>query len=606
MKILLLAMTILSLTFHEARGKQKTQTQDPGGFTKGQMNKLLEAEFAYYRDDLERAVKNYMEVAEETRDLGVVKQALNYAIELNELEEIIEAYQLVLEIDPSDIETRKKLVPFLVMDENTDEAVRNLKLIAETMSDSITESEPVDQTPLFHSVGPVSKFDFALDILSPLGRWFKEEFIREELVNVMEQFIGEYGKENTEAQVTLAKLYVQVGSFDEALSIVSALNSDSEEMIIFQSWIFHKKGDNRRALHVLSDFLGENPDASLVRMDYAVFLTKLGYLDGAIGEFEELIRRNPENEGARHYLGGIFMKKGDLDEAAKYFEQLIDSQSTKIASLSSLSLGNIQGSRGQLKRAIDSYKRVPDTPETRPYWWTAQMRIVVLLEKTEGLEPARKHLRGLTRENDAEMEDVYAVEARMLSNAGRFEEAITLYEQGLSRVPWGLKLIYGYMNLSMGLGKKELDVSLVEPGLMMRISREPDNPEPHNLLGYILTEYTDRYDEAYKLISHALFLSEEAHIMDSMGWVLHKMGENERALYYLNRAMFSKPSPEIAAHIGEVLWIMGRNEEARQVWMHGFELEASKGDHEYLQRTINRLEGVHGNLQETVNRLKGV
>jgi Flp pilus assembly protein TadD len=85
-----------------------------------------------------------------------------------------------------------------------------------------------------------------------------------------------------------------------------------------------------------------------------------------------------------------------------------------------------------------------------------------------------------------------------------------------------------------------------------------------NALGYTLADRTDRHREAYDYIEKALERApENAAIIDSMGWVLHKLGRNEEALGYLEQAWALIRDPEVAAHIGDVLWALGRREEAR-------------------------------------------
>ena len=54
--------------------------------------------------------------------------------------------------------------------------------------------------------------------------------------------------------------------------------------------------------------------------------------------------------------------------------------------------------------------------------------------------------------------------------------------------------------------------------------------------------------------------------MDSMGWVLYRMGRSKEALSYLEKAFKLRPDAEIAAHLGEVLWVLGRRDEAMTVW----------------------------------------
>jgi Flp pilus assembly protein TadD len=84
-----------------------------------------------------------------------------------------------------------------------------------------------------------------------------------------------------------------------------------------------------------------------------------------------------------------------------------------------------------------------------------------------------------------------------------------------------------------------------------------------NALGYTLADRTDEYREAEKLIVKALKLDpENPAIIDSHGWILHKLGHNEEALVELERAYALFDDPEVAAHIVEVLAALDRDDEA--------------------------------------------
>ena len=70
--------------------------------------------------------------------------------------------------------------------------------------------------------------------------------------------------------------------------------------------------------------------------------------------------------------------------------------------------------------------------------------------------------------------------------------------------------------------------------------------------------------EALRLIETALALEpENPAILDSMGWVLFKLGRAEEALPYLRDAAEAEPHPEIVAHLIEVLWTLDKTDEAR-------------------------------------------
>ena len=51
-----------------------------------------------------------------------------------------------------------------------------------------------------------------------------------------------------------------------------------------------------------------------------------------------------------------------------------------------------------------------------------------------------------------------------------------------------------------------------------------------------------------------------------MGWALHRLGRNDDALGYLERAKRRISDPEVDLHLGEVLLALNRKADARDVW----------------------------------------
>ena len=119
---------------------------------------------------------------------------------------------------------------------------------------------------------------------------------------------------------------------------------------------------------------------------------------------------------------------------------------------------------------------------------------------------------------------------------------------------------------------------------MQVIQDNPDHADALNALGYTLADQTSRYDEALEYIERALALKpDNAAILDSMGWVQYRLGNNLDALRYLRRALELQPDAEIAAHLGEVLWVTGDREEALRVWEASL---AQNPDDKLLQRLM--------------------
>jgi Flp pilus assembly protein TadD len=119
------------------------------------------------------------------------------------------------------------------------------------------------------------------------------------------------------------------------------------------------------------------------------------------------------------------------------------------------------------------------------------------------------------------------------------------------------------------------------------LAKQPENADALNALGYLLADQGLQLEEAYQLVNHALALRpEDPAIMDSMGWVLFRMGRKEEAVLRLQRAFELYPNDEVAAHLGEVLWSSGKKDEANKIWQQGLKL---KPDSEILQDTRQRL-----------------
>jgi len=102
----------------------------------------------------------------------------------------------------------------------------------------------------------------------------------------------------------------------------------------------------------------------------------------------------------------------------------------------------------------------------------------------------------------------------------------------------------------------------------------PQHVDALNALGYSLAEHTNRHQEAHHLLKQALDLQPESpYVLDSMGWLLYKMGKYQEAIEHLRKAQANINAsipPEVAAesniHLGEVLWVSGDKKAAKKVW----------------------------------------
>jgi len=68
---------------------------------------------------------------------------------------------------------------------------------------------------------------------------------------------------------------------------------------------------------------------------------------------------------------------------------------------------------------------------------------------------------------------------------------------------------------------------------------------------------------------------EDAHILDSMGWVAYRLNDLDTAVEYLQKAYDASPEIEIAAHLGEVLFESGDITAANEIWRKSFDEDST-------------------------------
>jgi tetratricopeptide (TPR) repeat protein len=241
-------------------------------------------------------------------------------------------------------------------------------------------------------------------------------------------------------------------------------------------------------------------------------------------------------------------------------------------------LGQIAEEQKDWGKAIDWYKTIQRGEHALP----ARMRTANAIAKQGKLEDARAFLRAAKPEGEQERVQLVVAESQLLREANQHRVAFELLGEALSKSPDQPDLLYDH-----ALTAEKLDrFDVLESSLKRLIQVKPDHAHAYNALGYSFAERNVRLPEAKKLLEKALEISpNDFFIVDSMGWVLYRMGDLNGAATQLRRAWEGRPDGEIGAHFGEVLWMQGQRDEARRIWQEA--LKASP-ENETLQKTLKR------------------
>ena len=278
-------------------------------------------------------------------------------------------------------------------------------------------------------------------------------------------------------------------------------------------------------------------------------------------------------------LALIAEERGDTETAERAYYALLElDQNTSAAHFY---LGRLAQERGDIGEALKHYQEVEPGDE----FASANARIFALYLAEGNTASADNHYRRLLPLlPEPEQVQLTLVYNQQLQNSDLLEQALRLLNDALARAPENSTYLYARSMVHDLLGQHEQ----AENDLRTLLQYDPANASALNALGYILTENTDRYAEAYEYIKHALELQpNDPATIDSMGWVQYHLGNLDIALRYLRRAMELYPDHEIAAHLGEVLWASGMTEDARDIWRQGLALQP---DSQYILETLERLQ----------------
>lgn len=515
--------------------------------------KLLVAEFASRRGQLSLALDHYLEVVRSTRSAEVAERAVRMAVFGRDQGRGLEAAELWTSVAPDSIEAQQVYAVLLLREGKTEDALAALKQLLD---------EPQDADDPFGAIG---------DMLA-------RERDKDASVEVMEKLLVGY-EDDADAQFALAQLLGRSGQMERSkvvLERVLRLDPGHERAAVVYARMLQRNGDVAAARKSMVDFLAANPQAHTVRMTFARMLVDAKEYDEARAQFSTLSEQVPDDPDVLYALGLLQLQTEQLDEAETHFKKLIELRQRREAA--HYYLGQIAEARKDYRAAITAYRKV----DRGEHHLNAQVRVAVMLAEEGDVDEARRHLHGLRGGNAQESVRIYRAEAEILTTRDRLDDALSVYDTALAQFEGNDDLLYARAMLA----EKMNLIEIVERDLRSILERDPENADALNALGYTLADRTTRYEEALELIQRALELKPEDHyIVDSMGWVLYRLGRHEEALTHLRRAMELQGDPEIAAHLGEVLWVTGDKKAAKEVWDSALE---STPDDERLLNVIKR------------------
>jgi tetratricopeptide (TPR) repeat protein len=502
---------------------------------------LMVAEIALNQGDTALAIERYLALAQSQDNSDIAERAVRVAVYGQDLDAAAEAAQRWIELDPGRVEARQVIAAIYVRQDKVEEAF--------SFIDSLIESSELEDAQLFPPL---------------LGILAREK--NSETVLAVSRRIADTHADRAYAQHLHGMLATQNGLAEEALEYLdrSLAIEEIQGVHAARARVLLRLGRSGDAVVSLQKAVERKPNDQNLRLTYARLLVDIKEYDKARAEFEKLHQASPNDAELLYTLGLLSLESQRLDDAEKYMMMLV--RLGEREGEAQYYLGRIYENRKQYDVAIEWYDQV----HVGDYQFDARLRIADMLGLSGRTDEAVDHLDAMLKgsQSNGSLVRIYVAKGELLRLARRYEEALTVFNTALDIVPGNSDLLYARALVAERLGR----IDQLEEDLKFILKTEPDNAHALNALGFTLADQTDRHEEAYAYIKRAIeIMPDDPAIIDSMGWVQYRLGNNDEAIRLLRKALARFDDSEIAAHLGEVLWVTGNQDEARGIWQKALE-----------------------------------
>ena len=526
----------------------------PLDLTEPMLYDFLLGEIAAQRGSPGFAAQTYADLAKRTRDPRVARRAVEIANFARMPELALESARIWHETDPASPQALQTLVVLLV------------------------NAKRVDETEPYIAKLLGSDSTAAPNVFMQLGRLLGSGADPAANLRVVRKLAEPY-PELPQAHFAIAQ--AASAAKDDALALeelrrASALKPDWEIAVLAEAQLLQRSSPDAAGKR-LASFLAKYPGSRDVRLTYARMLVLEKRNAEARIEFAAILERFKDDVDALYAVGLLSFQLKEYATAEASMKRLLG-LNYRDPNAVRYTLGQIAEEQKNWPVAIEWYKAV----QRGEYAVPARVRIANSMTKQGKLDEARAYLRDAGAQDESQRVQLLVAESQLLREANLNKEAFDLLGRALAENPDQPDLLYDYALTA----EKVERYDVLESNLARLIKLRPDHAHAYNALGYSWAERNIRLPEAKTLIQKALELSpDDFFIIDSMGWVLYRMGDLPGAAAQLRRAWQGRPDGEIGAHLGEVLWQLGERDEARRIWQEA--LKASP-ENESLQKTVKR------------------
>ncbi|MFV0293207.1 MAG: tetratricopeptide repeat protein [Paracoccus sp. (in: a-proteobacteria)] len=238
---------------------------------------------------------------------------------------------------------------------------------------------------------------------------------------------------------------------------------------------------------------------------------------------------------------------------------------------------------GQYDAAEIEFDALREKGQMRPM---AELMRIDALARADRIPAAEKAGRALV-DAHPELAESWIALGDLLRQQDKWKEAVSAYDKALVLIdPADEDAVWFPLYARAIALERQGRFDLAEADLKTALKLQPDNAQMLNYLGYSYVDRGENMDEALELIQRAVELSSgDGYILDSLGWVLYRLGRYDEAVRPQERAVEEMSNdPLVNDHLGDIYWKVGREREAEIQWKRALSLGPETEEEAYRIR----------------------
>ena len=147
---------------------------------------------------------------------------------------------------------------------------------------------------------------------------------KKKVLNLLDELVVSFPNDSG-LLITVANLYLQVSSFDKALTVIDILLEESvdSKRLSLKARILIAKGEVEKAKDLLRSYLAENEREIGLRVFLAQILFDQKNFEEAKAQYQHALELRPNDGSLLLSLAIVFLQQGNDESAEKIFQRMI-------------------------------------------------------------------------------------------------------------------------------------------------------------------------------------------------------------------------------------------------------------------------------------------